>query len=201
MDSITQHYIIDLSSNNNFVQVPAVQGDGNETRYCEIELIENGVQYVVDNNTMTVLITGTKPDGKEIWNVCEITSEGYIKVHITYQMTAAAGRGIYQITIYQKDKNNQLKSFPFFILVTPAAYDPGYIISTDEFEALEQYTTAAVRAAEKCEEIYEDISLIGTIGVMEIDRTDGHLYFRKSDSWEGVFSIIDHKNLQVQWNM
>ena len=201
MDPITQHYIIDLSSNNNFVQVPAVQGDGNETRYCEIELIENGVQYVVDSTTMSVLITGTKPDGKEIWNVCEITSEGYIKVHITYQMTAVAGRGIYQITIYQKDKNNQLKSFPFFILVTPAAYDPGYIISTDEFEALEQYTTAAVRAAERCEEIFEDISLIGTIGVMEIDRTDGHLYFKKADSWEGVFSIINNTNLQVQWNM
>lgn len=201
MNSVTQEYIIDLSSNNNFVQVPVVQGDGNETRYVDITLIENGVPYPVDVSTMSVLITGTKPDGKEIWNTCEITDEGHIKVHITYQMTAVEGRGIYQITIYSKEKNNQLKSFPFFILVTPAAYDPSYIISTDEFEALAEYTTAAEAAAKRCEEIYDDIALIGTIGVMNIDRTDGHLYFKKSNAWEGVFSIIDSKNLQVQWNM
>ena len=41
MNGVTQHYIIDFSSNNNFVQVPAMQGDGNDVRYIEIEMIEN----------------------------------------------------------------------------------------------------------------------------------------------------------------
>lgn len=199
MNEINQHYIIDLSSNNNFVQVPAVQGDGNDSRYVDLELIENGQPYTVDATNTNILITGTKPDGTEIWNFCSVTQEGYIRVEITYQMSAAAGRGTYQITLYEKGKNNQLKSFPFFIYVTAAAYDPGYIISSNEFEALAQYTTAAASAATRCEEIYNDISSIGTIGIMEINRTDGHLYFSKSGSWDGNFSIINNTNLQVEW--
>lgn len=199
MNEISQHYIIDLSSNNNFVQIPAMQGDGNDTRYVEIELIENGRQYVVDPESTNVLITGTKPDGTEIWNFCTVTPSGYIKVEITYQMTAAAGRGVYQISLYEKERNNQLKTFPFYIYVTEAAYDPGYIISSNEFAALAQYTSVASAAAEKCEEIYDDISTIGTIGIMEINRTDGHLYFEKSDSWDGNFSIQNNTNLLVQW--
>lgn len=151
MNAITQHYVIDLSSNNNFVQVPAVQGDGNESRYVEIELIDHGIDYVVDPNESDVTIAGTKPDGKEIWNTCEITQEGYILVDLTYQMTAVPGRGSYQILIFSKGTNNQLKSFPFFVMVTAATYDPGYIISDDEFEALIQYTEEAKEAAEKAE--------------------------------------------------
>ena len=199
MNEISQHYIIDLSSNNNFVQIPVVQGDGNETRYVEIELIENGQQYVVDAENTNILITGTKPDGTEIWNFCSVTQEGYIRVEITYQMSAAVGRGIYQITLYEKGKNNQLKSFPFFIYVTGAAYDPSYIISTDEFAALAEYTSAASAAADKCIEIYDDISTIGTIGIMSIDPNDGHLYFERSESWDGNFSIENNTNLVVEW--
>ena len=199
MNEIKQHYIIDLSSNNNFVQVPVVQGDGNDVRYVEIELIENGKQYVIDADDVNILITGTKPDGTQIWNFCTVTNEGYITVEITYQMSAAVGRGIYQITLYEKGKNNQLKSFPFYIYVTASAYDPEYIISTDEFEALAQYTSAAAAAADKCEEIYDDISTIGTIGIMSINPNDGHLYFEQSDAWDGTFSIQNDTNLLVQW--
>ncbi len=200
MNEVTQHYIIDLSSNNNFVQVPAVQGDGNDSRYVTIELIDHGQRYTIDSEHTNVLITGTKPDGTEIWNFCTITNEGYIRVEITYQMSAAAGRGNYQITLYEKEKNNQLKSFPFFVYVTKATYDPGYIISSDEFEALAQYTSAAAAAVERCEEIYESIPDLGkAIGTMEINPTDGHLYFTQVDSWHGTFRIKDNTNLLVQW--
>ena len=147
MDAITQHYIVDFSSNNNFVQIPATQGDGNNTRYVEIEMIENGIPYIVDPTLNTVTIIGTKPDGNEVWNDCEITSEGYVLVEITYQMSAAAGRSDYQIMIFSKERNDTLKSFPFILLVTRAAFDPSFIISSNEFEALNQYTTSAQIAA------------------------------------------------------
>ena len=110
-------------------------------------MIENGIPYTVDPTLNTVTIIGTKPDGNEVWNDCEITSEGYVKVEITYQMSAAAGRSDYQIMIFSKLRNDTLKSFPFILLVTAAAFDPSFIISSNEFEALNQYTTSAQIAA------------------------------------------------------
>ena len=199
MNSVTQHYIIDFSSNNNFVQIPAVQGDGNEARYVELELIENGRSYVVSRDDDYVTIAGTKPDGTEVWNMCEITEEGYIKIEITYQMTAVSGRSDYQVVIFSKGTNDQLKSFPFILLVTPATFNPGYIISTNEFEALSQFTTAAQAAAEAAEKSAQDAALAGTICVMHIDRNTGHLICEKVDEWRGRFEIIDNKNLLVTW--
>lgn len=199
MNAITQHYIIDFSSNNNFVQVPAMQGDGNETRFVEIEMIENGVPYLVDSETDNVTIAGTKPDGTEVWNLCEVTSSGTIKVNISYQMTAVAGKSDYVIVIFKKESNQQLKSFPFILLVTQATYDPGYIISSDEFEALAQYTTAAAVAADAAAASAADAALAGSICVMHIEKNTGHLICEKVDKWRGNFELVDNLNLLVHW--
>ena len=134
MNKIYQHYIIDLSTNNNFVQIPTVQGDGNNIRGFEVELIQNGLQYIIDKSDTIICIMGTKPDTKQIVNDCSITEDGYILVDITSQMSAVKGRGDYQIVLMSKRTNSQLKSFPFHILTTPAAFDLDYIISTDEFQ-------------------------------------------------------------------
>ena len=150
MNVVKQHYIIDLSSNNNFVQVPAVQADGNETRYAELELIANHVPYVVDSETTDVTIIGTKPDGTEVWNYCEVTNEGYILVEITYEMTTAPGRGNFQIMLLEKGTNNSLKSFPFYLIITPKTYDRDYILSSNEFGVLAEMI-------EEVEEIGADI--------------------------------------------
>lgn len=136
MEGIYQHYIIDLSSNNNFIQIPTVQGDGNEVRQIEIELIQNNVPYEIDGNDTTITIMGTKPDTKQIVNPCTLTSEGYILVDITSQMSAVPGRGDYQIVLFSKSKNSQLKSFPFIIITTAVSFDTGYIVSSDEFQLL-----------------------------------------------------------------
>jgi hypothetical protein len=136
MQGIYKHYIIDMSCNNNFVQVPTVQGDGNKVRGFEVELIANNVQYVVDPSSTYVCIGGTKPDTKQILNECEITSQGYIHVDITQQMAAVAGRGDYSIVLIDKNTNTQLKSFPFYILTTPSAYSAQDITSSNEFGLL-----------------------------------------------------------------
>jgi hypothetical protein len=134
LNGIYQHYIIDLSTNNNFVQIPTVQGDGNNIRGFEVELIQNGLQYIIDKSDTIICIMGTKPDTKQIVNNCTITNDGYILVDITSQMSAIKGRGDYQIVLMSKRTNSQLKSFPFHILTTPATFDLDYIISTDEFQ-------------------------------------------------------------------
>lgn len=95
MNGIYQHYIIDLSSNNNFVQIPTVQGDGNNIRGFEIELIQNNMQYNIDSSDTLIYIMGRKPDTCHIMNDCTITEEGYILIDITSQMSAVMGRGDY----------------------------------------------------------------------------------------------------------
>ena len=145
MDGVYKHYIIDLSCNNNFVQVPAVQGDGNNVRGFEVELISNNVQYVVDAKKVIVSIAGTKPDTKQILNECEVTEEGFILVDITSQMTAVAGRGDYSITLMDRETNALLQSFPFYILVTKSAFNANEIVSSNEFQLL----TRTIMEAEK----------------------------------------------------
>lgn len=136
LEPIYNHYIIDMSSNNNFVQIPTMQGDGNNVRGFEVELISNGSQYIINKDDTIVSIIGTKPDTCQIFNDCKITDEGYILVDITSQMSAVKGRGDYSIVLMSKNTNSQLKSFPFYILTTSAPFDVDYIVSSDEFQLM-----------------------------------------------------------------
>lgn len=131
---IYQEYCIDMSSNNNFVQIPSVQGDGNYVRYVRIMLIENNIQYVIPEG-VGVFIVGTKPDTLTVFNECEVDENGLIVVEITSQMTAVAGRGDYQIMLIDIERNSQLKTFPFN-LITTKSYDAEQITSSNEYQAL-----------------------------------------------------------------
>ncbi len=180
---INNHYIIDMSSNNNFVQVPAMQGDGNRVRGIEIELIQNNVPYVLNSNEIIVVIAGTKPDTKHILNSCDITDEGYILVDITSEMTAVAGCGHYQIMLMDMKTNSQLKSFPFHIITTPSAFDIDYIISSDEFQlltetiskALEDYTYV-IENAQASANLSKSYA-VGDTGVRDGENTDNSKYY------------------------
>lgn len=141
MEVVKQHYTIDLSSNNNFVTVPSMQGDGAEVRYAELELISYGTRFEIDPNDITATIMGTKADGTQVFNRCEITNEGYILVEITQQMSASIGRGNYQIALFSIEKNSQVKSFPFYILVTASPFDMEQLRSQDEYQELTELET------------------------------------------------------------
>ena len=149
MDVVKQHYTIDLSSNNNFVTVPSMQGDGAEVRYVELELISYGQRYEFDPEDTTVTIMGTKADGTQVFNRCEVTEEGYILVEITQQMSASVGRGDYQIALFSIEKNSQIKSFPFFVLVTASPFDLEHLRSQDEYQELTNLETDYRRYAEE----------------------------------------------------
>ena len=159
MDGVYKHYIIDMSCNNNFVQVPAVQGDGNNVRGFEVELISNNVQYVVDEANTIVSIAGTKPDTKQILNGCKVTPEGYILVDITSQMAAVPGRGDYSIVLMDKHTNSQLKSFPFYILTTASAFNVADIISSDEFQLLTHNIAMTRKLEEDLSKLNEDLKI------------------------------------------
>lgn len=166
MDGIYQHYIIDMSSNNNYVQVPTVQGDGNGVRGFEVELIQNGIPYRIDADDVLISIIGTKPDTTGIFNECSLTKDGYILVDITSQMSAVKGRGDYEIVLMSRSKNSQLKSFPFFIITTPSALDIDYLVSSDEFQLL-------TKKIVETETVIEDMrKLESTVSANEDERIE-----------------------------
>lgn len=171
MENIYKHYIIDMSSNNNFVQIPSMQGDGNNVRGFEIELISNSVPYPIDAKNTIVSIMGTKPDTKQICNECKISDEGYILVNITSQMSAVKGRGDYCIVLMDKNKNNQLKSFPFYILTTSAPFNISEIISSDEFQLLTKRITEVEGVVFDGNEIIQNLNdLEATLSTNETKR-------------------------------
>lgn len=138
-DSITpliQQYTVDFASNNNFLFVKGIQGDGYGTRYVDISLMNNGQPYTVNDEAITAVIRGTKPDTSIVFNECEILDNNTIRVEITQQMSAVAGRGNYEISIMSNLENRTLTSFPFFIIISKSSYDVGYVVSSNEFGLL-----------------------------------------------------------------
>lgn len=145
---IYQEYCVDMSSNNNFVQIPSVQGDGNYARYVRLMLVENNTQYFVPEG-VGVYVIGTKPDNLSVFNPCEVDENGFVVVEITSQMTAVVGRSEYQIMLVDTATNSQLKTFPFY-LITTESYNAEQIVSSNEFQAL----TEALAKMEADYEVY-----------------------------------------------
>ena len=133
---LIQQYTVDFASNNNFLFVKGIQGDGHSTRYVDISLMNNGQPYTVDSESVSVAIRGTKPDTSVIFNECEILDHNTIRVEITQQMSAVAGRGNYEISIMSNLENRTLTSFPFFIIISKSSFDIGYVVSSNEFGLL-----------------------------------------------------------------
>ena len=133
---LVQQYTVDFASNNNFLFVKGIQGDGHSTRYVDISLMNNGQPYTVNSEAVTVVIRGTKPDTSIVFNECQILDNNTIRVEITQQMSAVAGRGNYEISIMSNTENRTLTSFPFFIIISKSSFDIGYVVSSNEFGLL-----------------------------------------------------------------
>ena len=133
---LIQQYTVDFASNNNFLFVKGMQGDGYGTRYVDISLVNNGQPYTVNSEAVTVIIRGTKPDTSIIFNECEILDSNTIRVEITQQMSAVAGKGNYEVSIMSNLENRTLTSFPFFIIISKSRFDIGYVVSSNEFGLL-----------------------------------------------------------------
>lgn len=110
---LIQQYTVDFASSNNFVFVKGIQGDGYGTRYVDIALLNDTQPYLINSDAVVVVIRGTKPDNKAIFNECEILNNNTIRAEITQQMSAVAGKGDYEISIMDKVENRTLTSFPF----------------------------------------------------------------------------------------
>lgn len=152
INSVIQTYTIDFASNNNFLFVKAVQGDGYNTRYVDLVLIENNKPYSMNKDSVNVVIRGTKPDGTMIFNTCEVPNNNTVRVSLSPQILAVSGKGNYEISIMSNSTNQVLTSFPFYIVVSPATLDASQFVSTNEFTLLVEKINEATEAAENANE-------------------------------------------------
>lgn len=130
---ITANITVNLSGEPQLIKVPAKQGDVG-SREVSIKFVDNGVIYSIPEGT-TARIRVTKPDGKNVFNDCEIESNAVI-APLTAQTLAAAGDARADIALYQGE--NVLLSCSVFILaIMPRAGSDSAIESTDEFGTLD----------------------------------------------------------------
>lgn len=169
MNPVISYITIDLSSYNNFDYVRAVQGD-QKTRYIHITLLENQKQYVLSD--VEAVLRGTKPDGKTIYNNCGISDDGEIIVELTEQILAVAGIGKYEISLYNTDEN-VITSFPFNIYVSPAQFNPGTLLSSDEFTELTTNISKIKTITDNATQIVEEMTnLKGSVEELEKTCSD-----------------------------
>ncbi len=154
---LIQSYTVDFASNNNFLFLKTVQGDGHSTRYADISLMNFGQPYTFDQSAVNIVIRGTKPDGTQIFNTCEALDDHTIRFEITQQMSAVAGKVDCEISIMSNSENKTLTSFPFMIIVDPNAADVSYIVSSDEFTLLIEKINAATSSTEDAIKATEDM--------------------------------------------
>ena len=166
MNPVISYITIDLSSYNNFDYVRAVQGD-QKTRYIHITLLENQKQYVLSD--VEAVLRGTKPDGKTIYNNCGISDDGEIIVELTEQILAVAGIGKYEISLYNTDEN-VITSFPFNIYVSPAQFNSGTVLSSDEFTELTTNISQIKTITDNATKTVEEMTNL-KVSVEELEKT------------------------------
>lgn len=77
-----------------------------------------------------------KPDGKVVWNNCNIITDQIVKVKLTNQMLAVVGLSKAKIEIYTEDE--VLSTFNFYLQVEEDISDPNGTESKNESTALEE---------------------------------------------------------------
>lgn len=170
---VIQEYTVDFASNNNFVYVKAVQGDGHSVRYVDVTMVAAGRPYTVETDKVRAVIRGTKPDNKEIFNTCEFLNDNTVRVELTQQMTAVPGKVNAEISIMDLEENSTLTSFAFFIFVEPNAADVSYITSSDEFTLLVQKINDVSDSVIEADEAIKDLNnLNATVTSQENSRVE-----------------------------
>ena len=139
MSNRLQQITIDINSDNNFQYVRAIHGDAN-TDLAEVSILADGTPYEIDASKL-ITLRGTKPDGKQILNSCELTNSNTILIKSTEQLTSTLGRSQYEISLYGRSDAQSATTFPFYIVVVESAVNAKTVVSSNEYTALQQAFT------------------------------------------------------------
>lgn len=95
--------------------IQSVQYDRN-SRFVHVKLLNNSLPFDLTNKR--VILSGSKPDGEEIFNTCKI-EEDLVIIEITEEMNAVPGISKYSLEVYGGDMS-LLQTKNFKIRVTPS---------------------------------------------------------------------------------
>ncbi|WP_338630316.1 BppU family phage baseplate upper protein [Clostridium baratii] len=113
-------------------KIKAKQND--TARYLLFTIVDNGVPFSLQGKEVKVF--AVKPDGKLVYNTCQITNStnGETKLNLTSQMLAVPGTLKAELVI--SERNEIISTIPFEIEVIKSLRDDRAIESTNEFTIL-----------------------------------------------------------------
>ena len=137
MNYAVYNIALDIHKTGSQVALSMIRGENK--RKIVISLMENGRPYKIADGCSAVF-TATKPDGKYIYNDCEIDYENNLIIyHVTSQTTAAMGEVKCQIELIGGD-GGLLFSPTFSLVVANKLYNQEPILaSSEEFNAITAY--------------------------------------------------------------
>lgn len=175
---------------NNLIYINAKQND--KLRYILITFHNEGEIVRLDQNENHVFIRGKKPDDNGIFNSCEITEDGEVKVALTEQAMRVSGIMAADIVVHNSD-GSVVSTMPFCINIVPTALDNSEIESSYEFDALNDLMVAALdeynRVITECKEYHDSILdsanisrsyAVGDTGTREGEEVDNAKYYLES---------------------
>ena len=118
-------------------------------RYILITVTDNLIQKKIDLSS-TVNVRIKKPDGKAIFDEATIIEDGRVLVKLTDQIVAVSGCAEMDLQIQNGDNVISTNIIHLDILSTP--YPNSTIISTDEFDVLNQAITESKKINEELNE-------------------------------------------------
>lgn len=190
-----QYLSLDIMNNHVYEYAYAKQYD--EGRILIFTVTENGYPYNLDDVSATFQMK--KPDDTIILD-SGIIEDNKIKINVTRQMTALQGKVPYQIQLLQGE--TIITTVTGFLKVGESVIDPDDVVSSDEFNALndalikvnKDYTYVMESAqtsadnAKVSEESAEDSAIlseswvIGGTGVREGEDVDNSKYYAEQAS-------------------
>lgn len=128
--------IFDLNKTYNLFNLSAKQSDTNGARGILFKIIKNSVPFLLDG--LTIQVGGKKPDGTVILNNASILdiANSIIQIDLTTQMLAVPG--VINLELNFIKDNTKLSSYPFQINVIKSVSDFKAIVSTNDFQVLNE---------------------------------------------------------------
>lgn len=148
--------------------IDSVQYDRN-SRFVHVKLLNNSLPFDLTNKR--IILSGSKPDGEEIFNTCKI-EEGLVVIEITEEMNAVPGISEYSLEIYGGDMS-LLQTKNFKIKVTPSVR-PKKVESRSEVkaltDALSEVQNIDNRFAETNAQLSHNVNYINDINEIKADK-------------------------------
>lgn len=141
--------VIDLDVNLNHIKNITLKQYNQYSQWIVVRITENGKPFFIDDKDICIFKMCT-PDKREIYNDC-VFVDNCIVVEITQNCCTNSGTGIAELNIIDEEKEAQIASFNFNIVIEKSAYDNESIEGSNEYKSLADRIIAADKAIENAE--------------------------------------------------